>query len=82
MTRMRFNLSRRQQQEKHLRLSVVQSMTALLPVRGLDWGNAKTEDFVQSRVAKKLENTPVENICTPDPAVAGPALESSEVYRT
>jgi hypothetical protein len=49
---------------------------ALLPVRGLVWGIEKIEDFVQSRVAKKLENTPVENICTPDPAVAGPALES------
>lgn len=49
---------------------------ALLPVRGLVWGIEKIEEFVQTKVAKKLENTPVENICSPDPAVAGPALES------
>lgn len=49
---------------------------ALLPVRGLVWGLEKIEDFVHSKVSKKLANTPVENICTPDLAVAGPALES------
>lgn len=49
---------------------------ALLPVRGLVWGIEKIEEFVHSKVSKKLENTPVENICSPDPAVAGPALES------
>lgn len=49
---------------------------ALLPVRGLVWGVEKIEEFVQTKVTKKLSNTPVENICPPDPAVAGPALES------
>ena len=49
---------------------------ALLPVRGLVWGIEKIEEFVQTKVTKKLSNTPVENICPPDPAVAGPALES------
>lgn len=49
---------------------------ALLPVRGLVWGIEKIEEFVQNKVTKKLSNTPVENICPPDPAVAGPALES------
>ena len=49
---------------------------ALLPVRGLVWGIEQIEEFVHSKVSKKLEETPVENICTPDPAVAGPALES------
>src|SRR5690554_5891667 len=49
---------------------------ALLPVRGLVWGVEKIEEFVQTKVSKKLADTPVENICTPDPAVAGPALES------
>lgn len=49
---------------------------ALMPVRGLVWGIEKIEEFVQTRVSKKLADTPVENICTPDPAVAGPALES------
>lgn len=49
---------------------------ALLPVRGLVWGIEKIEEFVQTKVTKKLSKVPVENICTPDPAVAGPALES------
>lgn len=49
---------------------------ALMPIKGLVWGIEKIEEFVNSKVAKKLEKTPVENICTPDPAVAGPALES------
>ena len=44
---------------------------ALLPVRGLVWGVEKIEEFVQTKVTKKLSNTPVENICPPDPAVAG-----------
>jgi hypothetical protein len=47
---------------------------ALTPVRGLVWGIEKIEEFVTSRVTKKLENTPIDKICTPDPAVAGPAL--------
>lgn len=49
---------------------------ALLPVKGLVWGIEKIEDFVNTKVAKKLEDTPIEKICPPDPAVAGPALES------
>ena len=49
---------------------------ALMPVRGLVWGIEKIEEFVNSKVSKKLENTPVEKICSPDLAVAGPALES------
>ena len=49
---------------------------ALMPIRGLIWGFEKIEEFVRTRVAKKLEKVPPENICTPDPAVAGPALES------
>lgn len=49
---------------------------ALMPVRGLVWGIEQIEEFVQTKVSKKLAGIPVENICTPDPAVAGPALES------
>ncbi|KAF3984312.1 MAG: DUF4393 domain-containing protein [Methylococcales symbiont of Hymedesmia sp. n. MRB-2018] len=49
---------------------------ALMPVRGLVWGIEKIEEFVNSKVSKKLENTPTDKICSPDPAVAGPALES------
>ncbi len=49
---------------------------ALMPVRGLVWGMEQIEEFVQSKVAKKLGNIPPENIQTPDLSVAGPALES------
>ncbi len=49
---------------------------ALMPVRGLVWGIEQIEEFVQTKVSKKLAGIPVGNICTPDPAVAGPALES------
>ena len=49
---------------------------ALLPIKGVVWGIEKIEEFVNTKVSKKLEKIPVENICTPDPAVAGPALES------
>ena len=49
---------------------------ALLPVRGLVWGIEQIEEFVQLKISKKLEDTPVDNICSPDPAVAGPALEA------
>lgn len=49
---------------------------ALLPIRGLVWGIEQFESFVHTKVAKKLEKIPVENIQTPDPAVAVPALES------
>lgn len=49
---------------------------ALMPVRGLVWGMEQIEEFVQTKVAKKLDNVPPENIQTPDLAVAGPALES------
>jgi hypothetical protein len=49
---------------------------ALMPVRGLVWGFEKIEEFVNVKVTKKLENVPIDKICTPDLAVAGPALES------
>ncbi len=49
---------------------------ALMPLRGLVWGMEQIEAYVQSKVSKKLENVPPEEIGTPDPAVAGPAIES------
>jgi hypothetical protein len=49
---------------------------ALSPIRGMIWGYEQIESFVYTTVSKKLEKVPVENIQTPDPAVAGPALES------
>lgn len=49
---------------------------ALIPIKGLVWGIEKIETFVQTKVSEKLKSIPPENIQTPDPAVAGPALES------
>ncbi|AXV67616.1 DUF4393 domain-containing protein (plasmid) [Pseudoalteromonas lipolytica] len=49
---------------------------ALAPVKGLVWGYEQIEEFVSSKVSEKLQNTPEEEIVTPKPNVAGPALES------
>lgn len=49
---------------------------ALAPVKGLVWGYEQIEGFVSSKVSEKLQNTPEEEIVTPKPNVAGPALES------
>ncbi|AYA65824.1 DUF4393 domain-containing protein [Alteromonas sp. RKMC-009] len=49
---------------------------ALAPIRAMIWGADRIEEFVNTKVAKRLEQVPIENIQTPDPSVAGPALES------
>ena len=49
---------------------------ALAPVSLLIWGYDKIQKFIDSSVSKKLENIPEERIQTPDPHIAGPALES------
>ncbi|EJL6437924.1 DUF4393 domain-containing protein [Vibrio cholerae] len=49
---------------------------ALSPLRGVVWGIERIEEFVHTKVGKKLESVPPENIQTPDLSVAGPALES------
>ena len=49
---------------------------ALAPVSALVWGYDKLHEFVETKVAEKLENTPEENIKSPPPNVAGPALEA------
>jgi hypothetical protein len=49
---------------------------ALAPVSALVWGYDQIKDFVDNKVSEKLENVPEENIVTPPPHVAGPALES------
>ncbi|MGI2141937.1 DUF4393 domain-containing protein [Shewanella baltica] len=49
---------------------------ALAPVSALVWGYDQIKDFVDNKVAEKLQNVPEENIVTPPPHVAGPALES------
>jgi Abortive infection alpha len=49
---------------------------ALAPVSALVWGYDQIKDFVSTKVAERLKNVPPENITTPKPNVAGPALES------
>lgn len=49
---------------------------ALAPIKALVWGYEKIEDFISTRVSEKLKNVPEENITTPPPQVAGPAIEA------
>lgn len=49
---------------------------ALEPVSGLVWGYEKIKDFVNNKVAQKLQDVPSEEITTPPPNVAGPLLEA------
>lgn len=49
---------------------------ALAPVSALVWGYDQIKDFVSTKVADRLKNVPPENIVTPKPNIAGPALES------
>ncbi|WP_444931941.1 DUF4393 domain-containing protein [Microbulbifer sp. SSSA002] len=49
---------------------------ALAPVSALVWGYDQIKDFVDNKVTEKLQNVPKENVVTPPPHVAGPALES------
>src|SRR6266571_2645882 len=48
----------------------------LAPVSALVWGYEQIKEFVSTKVAEKLKDVPPENIATPKPNVAGPALES------
>lgn len=49
---------------------------ALAPIKILVWGYGEIEEFVTKRVSEKLKNIPNENITTPPPEVAGPAVEA------
>lgn len=49
---------------------------ALLPISGVIWGAEKFKDFFEKDVVQKLKDVPIEDICAPDPTVAGPALEA------
>lgn len=48
----------------------------LAPVSALVWGYDQIKEFVSTKVAERLQNVPPENIVTPKPNVAGPALEA------
>lgn len=49
---------------------------ALAPVGALVWGFDRVSDFVQKRLAEKLQDVPPERIQTPNILVAGPTLEA------
>ncbi len=49
---------------------------ALLPISGVIWGAEKIKDFFEKDVIEKLKDVSIEDICAPDPTVAGPALEA------
>lgn len=49
---------------------------ALAPVSALVWGYDQIRDFTATKVAEKLKNIPPENIVTPKPNIAGPAIEA------
>lgn len=49
---------------------------ALAPVSALVWGYDQIKEFVSTKVAERLANVPPEDIISPKPNVAGPALES------
>ena len=48
----------------------------LAPVSALVWGYDQIKEFVSTKVSERLRNVPLENIITPKPNVAGPALEA------
>ena len=49
---------------------------ALAPISALVWGYDKIEDFVKTSVAERLKRIPHDQIITPLPQIAGPALEA------
>lgn len=49
---------------------------ALLPITGLVWGAEKIHEFLATKVADRLKDVPVDDIITPKPNVAGPAIEA------
>ncbi|MFJ3447417.1 DUF4393 domain-containing protein [Pseudomonas sichuanensis] len=49
---------------------------ALAPVGALVWGYEKCQDFISTKVADRLKEVPPEDIITPKPNVAGPAIEA------
>jgi hypothetical protein len=49
---------------------------ALAPISALVWGYDQIKDFVSTKVTERLKNVPPDQIITPKPNVAGPALES------
>lgn len=49
---------------------------ALAPVSALVWGYEKICDYISKALENRLKDVPPEKVITPDPAIAGPALEA------
>jgi hypothetical protein len=49
---------------------------ALAPVKALVWGYERIEQWLNRRLGEKLADVPEENIVSPPPNIAGPALEA------
>ena len=49
---------------------------ALAPVKAMVWGYEKIEAFITQRISEKLKSIPEEDIITPPPHVAVPAIEA------
>src|SRR5690242_16589325 len=49
---------------------------ALAPLAALVWGFEKIEEYLVPALEKRLARVPPENVITPNPTVAGPALEA------
>jgi hypothetical protein len=49
---------------------------ALSPVSALIWGFEQIKEYLSESLAEKLKYTPPERIITPNPAIAGPVIES------
>jgi len=49
---------------------------ALAPLSALIWGFDQIKEFTESAVARRLHKLPSEQIVTPNPTIAGPALEA------
>ncbi|KWS56740.1 MULTISPECIES: DUF4393 domain-containing protein [Pseudomonas syringae group] len=49
---------------------------ALMPIQGLVWGAEAIQAFLKDTLPQKLKDVPPEDIVSPKPNIAGPAIES------
>ncbi|QUP67967.1 DUF4393 domain-containing protein [Pseudomonas syringae Cit 7] len=49
---------------------------ALMPIQGLVWGAETIQAFLKDTLSQKLKDVPPEDIVSPKPNIAGPAIES------
>ncbi len=61
---------------KNLETATKSVRLVLAPVAALVWGYEKIKDYVQASLTEKLKDIPKERLVTPNPTVAGPALEA------